>query len=51
MTRQSPWTGRVPDAGPSWGVRGVTMAFGERIALRDVTLDALPGQVTGRCRR
>ena len=29
------------------GVRGVTMAFGEHIALRDVTLDVPSGQVTG----
>jgi ABC-2 type transport system ATP-binding protein len=53
MTRQdsqgspAPGSGRGGGPGPAWGVRGVTMAFGEHIALRDVTLDAPSGQVTG----
>ncbi len=47
MTRQAPRVGRAHRAGPAWGVRGVTMSFGERVALRDVTLDAQPGEVTG----
>ena len=46
MTRQAlaPLTDR---AGQDWGVRGVTVAFGGRAALRGVSLDAPRGQVTG----
>ncbi len=33
--------------GPAWGVRAVTVRYGERVALREVTLDVPPGQVTG----
>ncbi|HUK67647.1 MAG TPA: ABC transporter ATP-binding protein [Streptosporangiaceae bacterium] len=31
----------------AWGVRAVTVIYGERVALRDVTLDVPQGQVTG----
>ncbi|MFD7919071.1 ABC transporter ATP-binding protein [Streptomyces sp. NPDC059740] len=35
------------DADPGgWGVRGVSVVFGDTVALRDVTLSAAPGQVT-----
>jgi ABC-2 type transport system ATP-binding protein len=37
--------GREPEA--PWGVRAVTVTYGERMALREVTLNVPQGQVTG----
>jgi ABC-2 type transport system ATP-binding protein len=39
--------GQPPPADGTWGVREVTASYGEHVALRDVTLDAPAGQVTG----
>jgi ABC-type multidrug transport system ATPase subunit len=47
MTGQRARAGQPPGADQMWGVRGVTVSYGTHGALRDVSVDVPPGQVTG----